>query len=113
MPHEKQQTSGVASGEPCFSHHERFTRGEGGKQVREEEPCTRGRPGAPAVHGPRTLGSWLLVARPVPRPDPRPKGWARTRLARHEAVPVAPRGPWPAGAEMNPGRWRAAARTPE
>lgn len=29
MPHETQQTSGVASCKPCFSQHERFT-GEGG-----------------------------------------------------------------------------------
>lgn len=30
MPHEKQQTSGVASCKPCFSQQERFTGGGGG-----------------------------------------------------------------------------------
>ena len=62
-------------------------------------------PALPERAGTGTSDFWLLIHAQSPGWAQGWKVWARTRLARREALPGTPPGPWPAGAALNPGRW--------
>lgn len=88
MPHEKQQTSGVASSASLAFLITRFTRG-GGRQIGEEEPCSPAR--VAGARGDWDLDFWLLIHAQSPGWAQSWKVWARTRLARCEAMPATRR----------------------